>query len=59
MSRTPAPEVAPPDLPGYRFVTNIGSGGNAQVYLYEQNLRESFEQHVFGEYVPYGFGTRR
>ena len=38
MSRTPAPEVAPPDLPGYRFIKNIGSGGNAQVYLYEQDL---------------------
>jgi serine/threonine protein kinase len=38
LSRTPAPEVAPPDLPGYRFITNIGSGGNAQVYLFEQNL---------------------
>ena len=38
MSRTPAPEVAPPDLPGYRFIKNIGAGGNAQVYLYEQNL---------------------
>ena len=38
MSRTPAPEVAPPDLPGYRFIKHIGAGGNAQVYLYEQNL---------------------
>ncbi len=38
MSRTPAPEVAPPDLPGYRFIKNIGAGGNAQVYLYEQDL---------------------
>ena len=33
-----APEVAPPDLPGYRFIKNIGAGGNAQVYLYEQDL---------------------
>ena len=38
MSRTPAPEAAPPDLPGYRFIKNIGAGGNAQVYLYEQDL---------------------
>jgi len=38
LSRTPAPEVAPPDLPGYRFIKHIGAGGNAQVYLYEQNL---------------------
>jgi serine/threonine protein kinase len=28
----------PPDLPGYRFMRHIGSGGNAQVYLYEQDL---------------------
>ncbi|HXT91982.1 MAG TPA: serine/threonine-protein kinase [Trebonia sp.] len=38
MSRTPASEVTPPDLPGYRFIKNIGAGGNAQVYLYEQDL---------------------
>jgi serine/threonine protein kinase len=38
LSLTPAPEAAPPDLPGYRFIKNIGAGGNAQVYLYEQNL---------------------
>lgn len=38
MSRTSAQDVAPPDLPGYLFVRHIGSGGNAQVYLYEQNL---------------------
>ena len=38
MSRTPTPEVAPPDLPGYRFIKHIGAGGNAQVYLYEQDL---------------------
>ncbi|MGH3292744.1 MAG: protein kinase domain-containing protein [Trebonia sp.] len=38
MSRTPARDIAPPDLPGYRFIEHIGSGGNAQVYLYEQNL---------------------
>ena len=38
MSRTSAPDVAPPDLPGYRFIKHIGAGGNAQVYLYEQDL---------------------
>ena len=38
MSRTPAQDIAPPDLPGYRFVERIGVGGNAQVYLYEQDL---------------------
>jgi tRNA A-37 threonylcarbamoyl transferase component Bud32 len=38
LSRTPGQDIAPPDLPGYRFVKHIGSGGNAQVYLYEQNL---------------------
>ncbi len=38
MSRTPEQDVAPPDLPGYRFIKHIGAGGNAQVYLYEQNL---------------------
>jgi tRNA A-37 threonylcarbamoyl transferase component Bud32 len=38
VSRTPASEVTPPDLPGYRFIKNIGAGGNAQVYLYEQDL---------------------
>ncbi|HEY6790827.1 MAG TPA: serine/threonine-protein kinase [Trebonia sp.] len=26
----------PPELPGYRFLRHIGSGGNAEVYLYEQ-----------------------
>jgi serine/threonine protein kinase len=30
--------AAPPELPGYRFLSHIGSGGNAQVYLYEQEL---------------------
>ena len=38
MSRTQAGDVAPPGLPGYRFISHIGSGGNAQVYLYEQDL---------------------
>lgn len=38
MSRASLQGVAPPELPGYRFLTHIGSGGNAQVYLYEQEL---------------------
>jgi serine/threonine protein kinase len=38
VSRTSAQDVAPPDLPGYRFIKHIGAGGNAQVYLYEQDL---------------------
>ena len=38
MSRTPSSDVPPPDLPGYRFIRHIGAGGNAQVYLYEQQL---------------------
>ena len=38
MSRTPVTDVAPPDLPGYQYIKHIGSGGNAQVYLYEQEL---------------------
>ncbi len=38
MSPTSAPDVEPPDLPGYRFIKHIGAGGNAQVYLYEQDL---------------------
>jgi hypothetical protein len=38
VSRTPAQDGAPPDLPGYRFVRPIGRGGSAQVYLYEQGL---------------------
>ena len=38
MSRTPSSDVPPPDLPGYRFIKHIGAGGNAQVYLYEQQL---------------------
>jgi serine/threonine protein kinase len=27
-----------PELPGYRFLRDIGAGGNAKVYLYEQEL---------------------
>ena len=38
MSRTPAAAAAPPDLPGYRFIRHLGAGGNAQVYLYQQDL---------------------
>jgi tRNA A-37 threonylcarbamoyl transferase component Bud32 len=38
VSRTPASDVEPPELRGYRFIKHIGSGGNAQVYLYEQDL---------------------
>jgi serine/threonine protein kinase len=35
----PQPHASmPPDLPGYRFVRHLGAGGNAQVYLYEQDL---------------------
>jgi serine/threonine protein kinase len=38
VSRTPAGDAGPPDLPGYQFIKHIGAGGNAQVYLYEQDL---------------------
>jgi hypothetical protein len=38
VSRTSASDVTPPDLHGYHFIKHIGSGGNAQVYLYEQDL---------------------
>jgi tRNA A-37 threonylcarbamoyl transferase component Bud32 len=38
VSRTSASDVAPPALRGYHFIKHIGSGGNAQVYLYEQDL---------------------
>jgi tRNA A-37 threonylcarbamoyl transferase component Bud32 len=38
VSRTPASDVVPPELRGYRFIKHIGSGGNAHVYLYEQDL---------------------
>jgi serine/threonine protein kinase len=34
---TPA-GLGPPELPGYRFIRHIGTGGNARVYLYEQDL---------------------
>jgi serine/threonine protein kinase len=38
VSLTPARPAAPPDLPRYRFIRHIWAGGNAQVYLYEQDL---------------------
>ena len=31
-----ARQPQPPELPGYRYLHHIGSGGNAEVYLYEQ-----------------------
>jgi len=36
VSPSPTQAVQPPDLPGYRFVEHIGTGGNARVYRYEQ-----------------------
>ncbi len=38
MSKPSAARLAPPDLPGYRYIEPVGAGGNAQVYLYEQQL---------------------
>ena len=38
MSRTQSRDTAPPVLPGYRYIRHLGAGGNAQVYLYEQDL---------------------
>jgi Protein kinase domain len=38
VSRSQSPDSAPPDLPGYRFIRHLGAGGNAHVYLYEQDL---------------------
>lgn len=32
------PPGAPPELPGYKFVRHLGSGGFADVFLYEQQL---------------------
>src|SRR5215472_1155603 len=31
-----SPGKQPPELPGYRYLEHIGSGGNAEVFLYEQ-----------------------
>jgi eukaryotic-like serine/threonine-protein kinase len=33
-----AEDPGPPELPGYHFIRHIGTGGNAKVYLYEQDL---------------------
>ena len=38
MSRPQSHDSAAPDLPGYRFIRHLGAGGNAQVYLFEQDL---------------------
>jgi serine/threonine protein kinase len=42
LSRAPQADQAgppgPPDLPGCRYLEPIGAGGNARVYLYEQEL---------------------
>ena len=38
MSPPQSRDSTPPDLPGYRFIRHLGVGGNAQVYLYEQDL---------------------
>jgi tRNA A-37 threonylcarbamoyl transferase component Bud32 len=38
VSRPQSRDSVPPDLPGYRFIRHLGAGGNAQVYLYEQDL---------------------
>jgi tRNA A-37 threonylcarbamoyl transferase component Bud32 len=38
VSRTSPQDPGPPELPGYRYLRHIGAGGNAQVYLYEQEL---------------------
>jgi serine/threonine protein kinase len=38
VSRTSDRDAGPPELPGYRFIRPIGAGGNAEVYLYEQEL---------------------
>jgi tRNA A-37 threonylcarbamoyl transferase component Bud32 len=38
VSSSPGQDPEPPELPGYRFIRHIGTGGNAKVYLYEQEL---------------------
>ena len=38
MSKSATAGKAPPELPGYQFVQHLGTGGNSQVYLYEQAL---------------------
>ena len=37
-ARNPTGADGPPELPGYQFLQHIGTGGNSQVYLYEQAL---------------------
>jgi serine/threonine protein kinase len=38
VSPTTVRDATPPAISGYRFIRHIGSGGNAQVYLYQQEL---------------------
>lgn len=38
MRSTKRPAAQPPELPGYRFLQHLGSGGFADVFLYEQDL---------------------
>ena len=38
MSKSATAGKAPPEIPGYQFVQHLGTGGNSQVYLYEQAL---------------------
>ena len=38
MSASSAAGQRPPELPGYRYLEHVGSGGNAEVYLYEQDM---------------------
>jgi serine/threonine protein kinase len=35
---TDRPPASPPDIPGYRFIRLLGSGGFSDVYLYEQKF---------------------
>ena len=38
MSKSATAGKAPPELPGYHCLQHLGTGGNSQVYLYEQAL---------------------
>jgi eukaryotic-like serine/threonine-protein kinase len=38
VSKSAPAGTAPPELPGYQFLQHLGTGGNSQVYLYEQAL---------------------
>jgi serine/threonine protein kinase len=38
VSKSATAGQAPPELPGYQFLQHLGTGGNSQVYLYEQAL---------------------